>query len=117
MGATSNFSFLAAQDEQLARLGALAERYFFDDAPSALIKLRQLVEFIAKDVAARQGLLPAQNVTRRRAAHPQCDRRGPRQARQKQQRPSLQSAPEYFLNQGFSSRAPSFSYLSDFYPL
>jgi hypothetical protein len=49
MGVSSNFKFLAAQDE---RLGALAERYFFDDAPSTLIKLRQLVEFIAKDVAA-----------------------------------------------------------------
>jgi type I restriction enzyme, R subunit len=56
MGVSSNFDFLAAQDERLARLGALAERYFFDDAPSALIKLRQLGEFIAKDVAARHGL-------------------------------------------------------------
>ena len=63
MGAISNFSFLAAQDKQLARLGALAERYFFDDAPSTLIKLRQLAEFIAKDVAARHGLLPAQTAT------------------------------------------------------
>ncbi|MBN9147175.1 MULTISPECIES: type I restriction-modification system endonuclease [unclassified Nitrobacter] len=60
MGAISNFSFLAEQDEQLARLGALAERYFFDDAPSTLIKLRQFAEFIAKDVAARHGLLPSQ---------------------------------------------------------
>jgi hypothetical protein len=40
---TSNF--LAAQDERLARLSVLAERYFFDDAPSTLIKLRQLAEF------------------------------------------------------------------------
>jgi type I restriction enzyme, R subunit len=53
MGVSSNFDFLTNQDERLARLGALAERYFFDDAPSALIKLRQLGEFIAKDVAAR----------------------------------------------------------------
>ncbi len=59
MGVSSNFSFLASQDERLARLGALAERYFFDDAPSALIKLRQLAEFIAKEVAARHGLLPS----------------------------------------------------------
>lgn len=59
MGVSSNFSFLIDQDEQLARLGAMAERYFFDDAPSALIKLRQLAEFIAKDVAARHGLLPS----------------------------------------------------------
>jgi type I restriction enzyme, R subunit len=56
MGVSSNFDFLAAQDERLARLCALAERYFFDDAPSVLIKLRQLGEFIAKDVAGRHGL-------------------------------------------------------------
>ena len=59
MRASGNFGFLAASDERLARLGAMAERYFFDDAPAALIKLRQLGEFIAKDVAARHGLLPA----------------------------------------------------------
>jgi type I restriction enzyme R subunit len=58
MAVSSNFSFLAPKDERLARLGALAERYFFDDAPGALVKLRQLGEFIAKDVAARHGLLP-----------------------------------------------------------
>jgi type I restriction enzyme R subunit len=63
VGVSSNFDFLAAQDVVLARLGALAERYFFDDAPSALIKLRQLGEFIAKDVAARHGLLPADSAT------------------------------------------------------
>jgi type I restriction enzyme, R subunit len=63
MGAISNFSFLAAHDEQLARLGALAERYFFDDAPSALIKLRQFSELVAKDIAARHGLLPSQMIT------------------------------------------------------
>lgn len=63
MGVSSNFAFLAAHDERFARLGALAERYFFDDAPSALIKLRQLGEFIAKDVAARHGLLPSNVAT------------------------------------------------------
>jgi type I restriction enzyme R subunit len=41
----------------------MAERYFHDDAPSALIKLRQIAEFIAKDVAARHGLLPANSVS------------------------------------------------------
>lgn len=63
MGVSSNFDFLAAQDERFARLGAMAERYFFDDAPAALIKLRQLGEFIAKDVAARHGLLPKNTVS------------------------------------------------------
>lgn len=59
MGSSSNFSFLSAHHEQLARLGALAERYFHDDAPGALIKLRTLAEFLAKDVAARHALLPS----------------------------------------------------------
>ncbi len=59
MEVSSNFSFLAAKEERLARLGALAERYFFDDAPGTLIKLRQLGEFIIKDIAARHGLLPS----------------------------------------------------------
>lgn len=63
MGASGNFSFLAAADERLARLGALAERYFFDDAPGSLIKLRQMGEFIAKDIAARHGLLPSAGAT------------------------------------------------------
>ena len=63
MGVTSNFDFLAVHDDRFARLGALAERYFADDAPSALIKLRQLSEFLVKDVAARHALLPTSNVT------------------------------------------------------
>lgn len=60
---TSNFAFLAARSPKLARLGALAERYFADDAPASLVKLRQLAEFIAKDVAARQAALPAYDVS------------------------------------------------------
>lgn len=63
MGVSSNFAFLARQDDRFARLGALAERYFFDDAPAALIKLRQLGEFLAKDVAARHGVLPSSNAS------------------------------------------------------
>ena len=59
MGVTrSNFDFLAAHDPGLARLGALAERYFHDDAAGALIKLRQMAEFLAKEIAARHALLP-----------------------------------------------------------
>jgi type I restriction enzyme, R subunit len=38
-------------------------RYFFDDAPSTLIKLRQLAEFLAKQVAARHGLLPSNAIS------------------------------------------------------
>jgi type I restriction enzyme R subunit len=60
---SSNFDFLTPHDAQLARLGVLAERYFHDDAPAALIKLRQLAEFISKEIAARHGLLPSQTAT------------------------------------------------------
>jgi type I restriction enzyme R subunit len=45
MGAVSNFSFLSAQDERFARLGALAERYFFDDAPSTVKSLPTATPF------------------------------------------------------------------------
>ena len=63
MGVTSNFDFLSGHDSQLSRLGALAERYFHDDAPGALLKLRQLAEFLAKEVAARNALLPTSSAT------------------------------------------------------
>jgi type I restriction enzyme R subunit len=57
-----NFYFLESEP-RLARLGALAERYFRDDPPAALIKLRQFAELMAKDVAARHGELPDARVT------------------------------------------------------
>lgn len=57
MGDTGNFAFLAGNSPQLARLGSLAERYFHDDPPTSLVKLRQFAELVAKDVAARQALL------------------------------------------------------------
>jgi hypothetical protein len=63
MAVSSNFDFLAAQDERLARLGAMAERYFFDDASATLIKLRQLAEFLTKEAAARHGHFPSNAVT------------------------------------------------------
>jgi hypothetical protein len=40
----SNFSHLAVHDEQLARLGALAEHYFPSDPNTCLLKLRQFGE-------------------------------------------------------------------------
>jgi type I restriction enzyme, R subunit len=58
MAAGTNFGFLKNCDERLARLTTLAERYAFDDPPASLMKLRQFGEFLAKDVAARHGLLP-----------------------------------------------------------
>lgn len=38
----SNFTHLKAHDEQLVRLGLLAERYFAEDPNTCLLKLRQL---------------------------------------------------------------------------
>jgi type I restriction enzyme R subunit len=54
--ASSNFEHLAAYDEQLLRLGMLAERYFPDDPNTSTLKLRQLTELLAQQVAARVGL-------------------------------------------------------------
>lgn len=52
----SNFSQLKAHDEQLERLGLLAERYFADDPNTCLLKLRQLAEGVAQSVASRVGI-------------------------------------------------------------
>lgn len=52
----TNFAHLEAHDEQLVRLGMLAERYFADDPNTALLKLRQLAELLAQLVATRVGL-------------------------------------------------------------
>jgi type I restriction enzyme R subunit len=52
---STNFAHLRRYDEQLFRLGSLAERYFPDDPNTALIKLRQLGERLAQQVASRFG--------------------------------------------------------------
>ena len=52
----SNFSVLSQHDEQLLRLGMLAEKYFADDPNTCLPKLRQLAEPLAQMLAARTGL-------------------------------------------------------------
>lgn len=52
----SNFSHLKAHDEQLERLGLLAERYFAEDPNTCLLKLRQLAEGMAQSVASRVGI-------------------------------------------------------------
>ena len=52
----SNFSVLSQHDEQLLRLGMLAEKYFADDPNTCLLKLRQLAESLAQMLAARTGL-------------------------------------------------------------
>lgn len=52
----TNFAVLQQHDEQLSRLGMLAERYFADDPNTCLLKLRQLAELLAQMLAARTGL-------------------------------------------------------------
>ena len=59
----TNFSFLQAQDEQLLRLGMLAEKYFADDPNTCLLKLRQLAELLAQLVASQVGLYTAPEET------------------------------------------------------
>ena len=47
---------MEAFEPDLARLGALAEWAFHQDAPTALGKMRQFAEHMAKSIAARNGL-------------------------------------------------------------
>ena len=53
----SNFSQLQTHDEQLVRLGLLAERYFADDPNTCLLKLRQLTDLLAQLAASQTGPL------------------------------------------------------------
>ncbi len=59
----TNFAHLQQHDEQLLRLGMLAEKYFADDPNTCLLKLRQLAELLAQLVAARTGQLVAPEET------------------------------------------------------
>lgn len=52
----SNFAYLKSHDEQLVRLGMLAEKYFTDDPNTCLLKLRQFAELLAQLVAAHVNL-------------------------------------------------------------
>ena len=47
----SNFSHLNARDEQLVRLGLLAERYLPEDPNTSALKLRQMSELPAQLIA------------------------------------------------------------------
>lgn len=51
----TNFAFLREHDEQLLRLGRLAEKYFAEDPNTCLLKLRQFAETLAQLMAARSG--------------------------------------------------------------
>jgi type I restriction enzyme R subunit len=54
-GVRTNFAFLQAKNDQAARLGMLAEKYFADDPNTCLLKLRQFAELLAQLVASRAG--------------------------------------------------------------
>jgi type I restriction enzyme R subunit len=54
---SANFGFLKRHREPLFTLAALAEHYFRTDPNTCLYKLRQFGELMAKDIAARAGLL------------------------------------------------------------
>ncbi len=56
MATTSNFSFLAEHDPVFLQLATTAERVFAADPNTTLIKLRQLGEALAQDVAVRAGI-------------------------------------------------------------
>jgi type I restriction enzyme R subunit len=56
MRPASNFGFLSDHDPKLVQLGAFAERYFRDDPPGCLSKLRTLAELLAKLIAAHHAL-------------------------------------------------------------
>lgn len=51
----TNFAILREHDEQLMRLGMLAERYFPEDPNTSLLKQRQFAEWMAQLVASRVG--------------------------------------------------------------
>jgi type I restriction enzyme R subunit len=57
--ASANFAFLEQHDPQLVRLAGLAERYFPSDPNGCLVKLRMFGELLATLLAARYGVLVA----------------------------------------------------------
>jgi type I restriction enzyme R subunit len=59
----TNFAHLEQHDEQLLRLGMLAEKYFAEDPNTCVLKLRQLSELLAQLVAAKTGQLLAPEET------------------------------------------------------
>ncbi len=52
----SNFDFLGEHDPIFLQLASAAERAFSSDPNTTLIKLRQLGEALAQDIAARCGI-------------------------------------------------------------
>ncbi len=52
----SNFDFLAEHDPVFLQLATTAEQVFSSDPNTTLIKLRQLAEALAQNIAARTGI-------------------------------------------------------------
>ena len=52
----TNFEFLAGHDPLLSQFATAAERAFVADPNTTLVKLRQLAEAIAQDIASRLGI-------------------------------------------------------------
>src|SRR5262249_32300313 len=72
MQLTENFGFLAEHDVGLMTLAALAERYFRDDPPTALMKLRQFAELLSRLIAARHALYLGDRETFEDTLRPLC---------------------------------------------
>ncbi|UML94190.1 hypothetical protein [Shewanella xiamenensis] len=58
----SNFDFLKHHDELLLRLAQTAEWCFIPDPNTTLLKMRQLGEELAKNIAARVGVACGQGI-------------------------------------------------------
>ena len=59
----TNLAHLQEHSEQLLRLGLLTEKYFADDTNNCLLKLRQLTELLAQELAAKIGMEPLREET------------------------------------------------------
>lgn len=59
----TNFAILQGHNEQLFRLGVLAEKYFVGDPNTSLLKLRQLSELLTQMLAAQTGLYTSSEET------------------------------------------------------
>jgi type I restriction enzyme, R subunit len=59
-----NFGFLGVHDAKLVELGARAEDYFSHDPATAIIKLRQFAELLAKLIAARHAVYEGGSASR-----------------------------------------------------
>ena len=62
MPSISNFEFLKQHDELLFKLAETAERCFVPDPNTTLVKMRQLGEALAQDIAARVGIESSANI-------------------------------------------------------